>query len=241
MTLSPDSIEFKILLSLTMFIIILKFLITLFIGNKILKKKKEEGAVAFDFLFSVFIFMGALLISRIILTIFDYALTRFDIDVYYISPNIWFWKTGVVFGALGPAALLWVLDKKVMNFKFKGIFTYIIIIISMIVLAYPVHNEWDFQVVSFLIFFAGVGALLVLFIFGYIIKNSTGQVRTTAILILFGLIIWVAGGSIVNLSIVSYFVAIYGDSVQIPIYLISTILKSIGLIMFAYGSTRLTL
>ena len=91
--------------------------------------------------------MFMLAISRIFYFIFDFYLTKFDNSLYYISPNIWIWKVGNFLSAISAAYLLYVIDKKVMQFKFKGSFAYIVFIVSMVQFFYPVNFRslsWKF-------------------------------------------------------------------------------------------------
>lgn len=238
MTISPGSFVFGLILGLTIFIMVVQAGIFVYLGRRILEKRKEKEIVSFDFIFGVFLLILFLLIARIFYSIFDFYYTQFDQSLYYISPNIWFWKMGEVFTGIGPAILIFIIDKKILGFKFKGILSYILIAGIIAGFVYPVSNTFDFQMVSSIGLISGFGAAIIPIIFIYIASKSTGEVKKIAILILVGFILYIVGSLLVLDNLVTFLVSLYGSNMQIVLYITSTGLKSIGLIIFSFGATK---
>ncbi|MGV9200514.1 MAG: hypothetical protein ACOC4M_17030, partial [Promethearchaeia archaeon] len=125
MSLNPDTFEYRLFFILTVIILITKVVLAIYLGKKIHNKKKREKELKIDFIFSVFILMVCLFISRLLYTYFDFFLTQFDNQKYYIMPNILYWKIASFVAAAGFAFTLYVIDKKVLKFKLKGSLAYL--------------------------------------------------------------------------------------------------------------------
>ncbi|NMC05123.1 MAG: hypothetical protein GYA24_07930 [Candidatus Lokiarchaeota archaeon] len=228
----PDTYE--IIFLLTFLIILVKIVLGIYLGIK-LHKNKKDNLVAPLFLRSIMFLMILWAISRIFFTIFDFFLTRFVESTYPDFPNIWFWKAGALFSALPVVAVLLIVDKKILGNKFKGIFAYILLAAIILQTAYPVNTFQDFQVASTIGLAGSIMAFLVPILFLYI-GGKTPGLRKTAFTFAFGIIIYMVGGALVSASIIPVFYAV-GLS-QTLVYLISTSLKAMGLIMMAAGATR---
>ena len=74
------------------------------------------------------------------------------------------------------------LDKKILSFKFKGIFAYFYLAGLIFAIIYPINSYADFVIVSSVTVYAGLGAAIIPLIFLYIAIKSTGEVRRTSIL-----------------------------------------------------------
>ncbi|MHA1274224.1 MAG: hypothetical protein ACTSVV_06545 [Promethearchaeota archaeon] len=240
MTTQISAFELNFFLALTIILISVKLLLSIYLGKRIYYSKKETGQFSLNFITAFFVLIVSLLISRLFYLYFDFFLTKLDHTTYHLMPNVLIWKIGGVISASGFAFVLYVLDKKALKFKLKGIFVYIIIIGEIIVLAYPVKTAEDFTFVSELGIITGVGAFLVLFIFLYIGIKIPG-LRKPSFLMLSGLVIYAIGGILVNEFVVSLFVAIYGYDIRFLLYLLFIILKIIGLIIIAFSVTKFSI
>src|SRR6056297_1979718 len=118
MTIQPNSNEFFIILGFTIFIVIVKLVVALTLTKKIQDKKARDETAGLDFMKGVDGFIILLLISRILYIVFDFHYTKFNEDLYYLSPNIWFWKIGMCISALALMYIVYVVDKKILNNKY---------------------------------------------------------------------------------------------------------------------------
>lgn len=242
MALDPSSLEFQTLYWLTITILITKGIIVIFLGKKILSKRKESGAIAYDFLFGVFMLMFFLLVSRISYFIFDFYLTQFDVNLYHSSLLIVsLWKIGSILQTLGVAIILYIIDRKGFNFKFKGIVPILMVIMLVLIAFYPVSTEDNFEFVSTIHLITGFACFLLPFIFIYLGSKSTGTIKRHAWLLAIGEIIYILGSIMVNEFIVVALNGLLGGDYRIFIQIFSTSMKVIGLILLAIGASRFTL
>jgi len=226
--------EWTILLISIITLIVAKLLFTLYLGKRIYDKRKESGKIELDFRFAVFFFSLSFCIARIMFMYFDFFMTSFDPNLYYLSPNIIVWKLAILIAQSSIALLYFIVDLKVLKFKLKGIFAYIIMVITLIQVFYPVSSQAEFELVSTL---GMIGQLLVIFvplIFFYVGYKSPA-LRKTSYMVAIGILIFFIGGLILNGSIVS----LIGSTVLA--YFMSSILKIIGLLLFVYGSIKFVL
>jgi hypothetical protein len=207
----------------------------IYLGLKLRKSKKEENPVAPLFLRSIMYLMFLWAISRIFFTIFDFFLTEFVEATYANFPNIWFWKLGALFQAIGVVAVLLIVDKKILGNKFKGIFAYILLAAIIVQTLYPVIDFTDFQNVSTVGLIGSLMAFLVPILFLYIGAKTPG-LRRTALTFAFGIIIYMVGSALVSASIITIFYA--AGLSQTMVYFLSTSMKALGLIMMTAGATR---
>ncbi len=240
MLIAPDSLEFKFLFILTIILMVGKVIIIIFLFNKIIKKTRKEGKFEFDFLFSIFILILTLLISRILYTYFDFFLTQFDYTLYYKFPNILFWKIAGLIYALGFLCVLYVIDKKGLKFKLRGIPAWIMLILALFRFFYPVYSSEDFNFVSLLELFQIPFILLIPVIFIYIGIKISG-VRKVAFLIVIGFLIYGLGLLLVDENILEPLRIKYGVQIHVYIFFISLLSKIIGLSLMGFGVSKLYL
>ncbi|MBN2152916.1 MAG: hypothetical protein JW839_15805 [Candidatus Lokiarchaeota archaeon] len=229
----PDTYE--IIFLLTLGLILVKLILGLYLAVKVRRSKKEENPVAPLFIGTVMLLMFLWAVSRTLFMEFDFFLTKFVEATYPDFPNVWFWKFGSVFASVGVIAILFIVDKKILSNKFKGVFAYIMLAAAIVQFAYPVDDYADFVVASTIGIVGSATSFLIPILFLYIGKKTPG-LRRTAFTFAFGIIIYVLGGALVSASIIPMFYAL-GLS-QTMVYLISTSMKVLGLLMVAYGTTR---
>lgn len=236
----PDTQEYNLIFTFTIVLLAVKLFLVVFLTRRILIKKKQGEPIALNFSTSVLVLMISLFIGRIFFIIFDFFLTYFDLNLYPYSPGIWIWKIGSVFFCLGPIFMLYFIDKNVFHNKFRKAPEIFVIIAAILFLVYPVRNgnTNDFQFVSYLGFIAGVGLFLIPIAFIIIIRKTTGDAKKSAIFIVVSLLIYVIGGLFVNEGILGPLANIYGDNIRVMMHLLTTIVKSTGLIMFTYSAIR---
>ena len=221
----PDGYEIPFIF--TLIIMAVKLSLILFIAYKIVKKRKEKIRRASP---GVLFWITCLLISRILYTIFDYFLTKFDTSTYVDFPNLWYWKTASLLLAIGVAVLLIFIDRRVLHNKFKGIFGIIIIIAGAVQFFYPVHDLQEFAIASGIGTAADFCAFFIPILFIWI-AIKTPELRKISLAVAIGAIVYVVGGTLVSPT----FINLLGLTQDI-MYAIDTILKTIGLVMISYGA-----
>jgi hypothetical protein len=228
----PDGYE--IIYYLTLILILVKLLMAIYLGAR-LHKGKKENQVAPLFMSAIMYVMILWSISRVFFAIFDFFLTKFDTDTYALFPNVWFWKFGALFASIGVIIVLWIVDKKILGNKFKGIFAIIMLTSMVLETLWPVSTFADFQMASTIGLVGSLMAFLIPILFLYIGIKTPG-LRGTAFTLAFGIIIYTLGGGLVSAAIINVFLD--AGLTQTMVYFISTGMKIAGLLMVTIGATR---
>jgi len=142
----------------------------------------------------------------------------------------------MLFNAIGYSAVLFSVDKKFMDFRFRGIFAYIVLGVGVIQLLYPVNTPEDFTLVSNLALLSNIVAIVLPIMFIYIgIKTpKTSKYRNLAFIVAIGIIIYAIGSNLMVESIISSFEL----NIRIVIYFAFIILKLLGLSLFIFGVVK---
>ncbi len=228
----------SVILFLTIFLIFLKATISVYLAKKIQMKKKRGVVAGVKFLTGTMIMLLGLLISRIIFVYFDFVLTDFNDNNFPIYPNYVYWKVAMSFAAITLIYLLWVLDKVVMQNKFKGIPSIVTLLIIILVILLPVNSLDDFKLISMISTVVNIAALFIPGIFFYVAKKSSGTIRRNAFNIAIGILIYAISAVIVNESIVGLFDTLLGFQTRALLWWVSIIGKSIGLSLFSISSVK---
>nr|MDO8116183.1 hypothetical protein [Candidatus Sigynarchaeota archaeon] len=69
--------------------------------------------------------------------------------------------------------MIYITDKRVLNFKFKGIIAYILIGVVIFQLAYPVASKADFETISIASFIVNLVAIVIPAFFFYMAKQPS--------------------------------------------------------------------
>jgi hypothetical protein len=239
-SIEPYSPIFYTILAFTLVTVCVKIGLIAFLGRKLILKRKEGLGQGANFIMVVLFLMIGLLLSRVFYIIFDYNLTLFDAEVYTYSPNIWIWKLASAISVFGSLPIFYYIDKRILAFKLRGIPTILLFLGGIVTVAYPVREgvQSDFQIISLISLFTAIGALLIPIVFGYIAVKTPGDMRKIASMIVIGLILYAIGGTLVNEGLLAPLKENFGNEIQIWVYLLSTGLKSIGLSIFAVGSSK---
>ncbi len=237
MSLEPNTFEFNLFFILTVILLVAKFLIIIYIGVKIYLRKKETGKITFGFMMSMLILFICLFISRLIYTVWDFFLTEFDPSSFYIMPNIIYWKIGAMINAFGYAIVLYTIDKKIFDLKFKGIFAYFAIIVGIVQIIYPTNSSQDFDVVSTISILSNVISIVfptMFFYIGFKSPQSTGY-RKPAFLIAIGVIIYAIGTNLVIEALIIALESMFGANTRITLYFLFLVFKITGLTILTNG------
>ena len=237
MILDFNQNELDLFFTLTIILIITKAILATFLGYKIVQRKKQTGEFGFGFVFGVFALMICLLISRIVFIYFDFVLTKFDSSKLHLSPNVDFWRVGMFLILLGYSIFLFITDKKVLDFKFKGIISYILIAIALIIVIYPVSSASDFQFISTLSIGANVVAVIIPILFFYLARQESPY-RMASLAIAMGVIFYAIGANLVVELLLINLEQTFGSNIRITFWFLSLIFKISGLSLFSFGVTK---
>lgn len=231
---TPGTFEFQLFFIMTLIILITKVLLAIFLGVKVFKKKKETGKFDLDFIMCVFILLIVLFVSRVLYTIFDFALTEFDANRFYEMPNILYWKSAGFIASAGFVLTLFFIDKKVLNFKLKGIPAIFLLGVMCFQLFYPVNSSEDFTLVSQVGLLTTAVGLVLPVIFLYIGYKTPG-LRKTSYMIAFAVIIYGFGSMLVSEGILDPLRAAFGQDIHVTMFFFFLVFKVVGLTMLTYG------
>lgn len=235
MLLQLSSLELYVFFILTIILIAVKFILSLFLGIEIYNHKKKAGNFNFGFIFGVFIFVICMCISRSIFFYFDFFLTKFNPQKYFQQPNFLYWKIAMLINSVGAGIFVFITDLRVFDFKLKGTLAYFIIILGIIQFIYPVHNSQDFEFLSYFdLRFLVVGIIIPIYFFYLAWKPS--PYRVPCITLAIGIILYILGAIITAELILNML-----DQIRIFLYYISLILKVSGLFLFVYGVSIFTI
>lgn len=240
MKIEPNTFEYEFLLTLVIIIVIVKGIFSLYLLKKLFEKKEKEGKFQVDFLFCAFIFMVSLFISRILLIYYDFFLTYLDPSLFHLKPNVYIWKIANFPATLSISLMLYTLDKKVINFKLKGVLAYITLGVGFFQLLYPVNSAEDFQFIQNVGFIGIMVSLVLPFFFIYIAKISPrgSDLQKSSIALAIGIIVYAIGGNFVSETFLAPARDLYGDGVIITMWTLSLIIKLSGLGLLTYGARK---
>ncbi|MFX0073009.1 MAG: hypothetical protein ACFFAO_18180 [Candidatus Hermodarchaeota archaeon] len=237
MAVELTSLEFTSLYILTILLLIVKLILSFYLLRRILKDKKEKGQISYNFVFSFFILMLCLFFSRLIY-FYNFNLSKFDPDKYYLFPYYVYWKIASIVGMVGLAYLVFIIDKQAFKFKFKGILAYILIAGMIFIAVYPINSLEDFRLVSYVFISVSIVGALIPILFIYI-GIKTPPIRKYAYLFSLGVILYLISINLVTESTLAPLREIYGSSIHVIMYFIYFVLKVIGLSISAYYVNRL--
>ena len=213
MTIEVGSFEYNFLLTMTLIVLATKLILSTFLGKKLYDRWKETGEITFGFITSVFIMMVCLFISRLFYAQYDFVYTRYDPNLLHTYPGMFYWKIATLVSMIGYSTFLFAVDRKILDFRFKGIFSYIILIIALIAFFYPVSSPNDLEFLALLLLFANVVAIIIPILFFYIGKNP--DYHKPAFMTAIGIIVFAIAANITNETLVSILQGLYGSGSRI--------------------------
>ena len=238
MVITPDTLQYNIILGLTLFIIFLKAVLLVYLGTKIWKRRQEASFVAGDFMSGVFIMILGLMISRIFYFIFDFHYTQFNMLLYPDAPQVWFWKMGQLVAGLGQVYLVYIIDKKILGGKFKGIPALFMIVGLIILFVWPVRNLDDFGLVSGLSVFPQAPVLLLPIVFISLAIKGSGELRKTSAMMIGAILCIIIAALAVNAGLVTALNNMVGEDVDVYLYFLQSGLKTGGYLLLISASQK---
>ncbi len=224
---------------LTIIFVVGLVILDVFICMKVIEHKRQSGSAKFGFIHGVVVLITCLIVSRLIYMQFDFKLTLFDPDTYFLFPNIWFWKTAGLISTMGYASFIFVTDYRVLKFRLKGIFAYVLCSFSIFQFFYPVDSKPAFDLVSTIDLISNVVAIVIPAFFFYV-GSKPSPVQTAARSIAWGVIVYAIGANIQVEAIIVALTSAFGVPIRMMIYLISLFCMLGGLGLFSYGVSQFT-
>ena len=160
----------------------------------------------------------------------------YDPNLFHTYPAILCWKIATLVSMIGYATFLFTIDRKILDFRFKGIFSYIIMGFALFAFFYPVNSSKDLEFLAIILLFANIVAIIIPILFFYIGRDQ--EYRKPAYMTAIGIIIFAIAANITNESLVHYIEVVFGQGTRIFLHLLSGILKVSGLLIFSYGITK---
>jgi len=225
--MSLSAFDFLLAEWLTVFVIIINYILAFYVGMKLFKRRKESPIGINDFYTGVFIFFIILAVSQSLFFYIDFFLTKFDPLLYIVEPALSYYRIASLFLIGGIGVFLIIIDRSILKNKFKGLFGFINIGIAILHLFYPINNKSDFDMLSII---GLIGPLIVLIVpvtfiwLGY--KNPA--YRTTSYLF--------AAGSILYCLSILFFL-----NVETPTIVLSMVFRISGLLVLVISATKLKL
>lgn len=217
MAIEPNSFEFNILFVLTIILIVIKLCLSIYLASRIFNKRKKSGTFEVDFLFGIFLIMLGLFVSRLLYFYYDFYLTSFDPEKLFIMPNVIIWKVANFIGSFCFFVLLLVIEKRLLKFKFKGVFAFFLLITALFQLFFPVNTSADFQFDSAIGIVSSLALLLVPAIFIYVGIKTHG-LRSTSFTFVIGIVLFFIGATILSESIIAPLQMVFGEGFRIVVF-----------------------
>ena len=236
--IEPNTFEYNLLFTLTIILLIIKASFSLFLGREVIKQTKTKGHFEVDFLFAVFILMLCLFISRIIGLYLDFFLTYLDESRYFQPENFIYYRIGSFILLSGFAFLLFTLDSKVINFKFKGIPSFIVFAGSIFILIYPINSEEDIHLI-YIVELISISLVIFIPVLLVYFGIKAREIRKISFLITLGTIIYFISALIVNDYIMDVLRDLIGPGGHLLLHTIYIALKVVGLFFITYGASNL--
>jgi hypothetical protein len=227
----PD--QYMTLFYMTIVLLAAKVSIVAFLVSRIVVERRSIEKTPLYLLYAGTICMLTFLSSRLLYIIFDFSLTKFDTALYTISPSIWIWKVANLVSSSGTISLLWVVERKILIHKFKGMLVIIASVSSAIQFLYPVPEGSleDFNLISTIGLFGALGVFVIPIVFFALGRTAPG-LRRFAWIFSFGVLIYAIGSSGMSQTILD---TILSGMDRDAVYILSIGLKIIGLVITTYG------
>jgi len=228
-----NDLEYLVPYVCTLFLIVAKLIFGVYLYQKY-KNSEEKNYFVKGASVLMFLLGG----SRIAYFIFDFYLTRLNPDLFWQYPNVWLWKTGNFLSGAGISYLLYVVDRKVYNFKFKGILAYGNLAIALVQFLWPISGPESYNLVSTIGFLSILFALLIPITFLYVGIKSTGDLRKMSFLMVLGILLYSFAGQLLNESLLEMIGATKGTTIRVFFFSFVPLFKIVALGIVTYSATK---
>ena len=226
--LYPDSFTYNLFFILSTIILILKLVITLYFGYLVYKHKKEIGKFEFDFTTGMFFLILCLFLFRLILIIYNFGLIYGD-PANKTPISGLFYAFGVLIQGVGYAICIFAIDKSVLDFKFKGIFSYIVLGIGILFL----FDQGAIITMTLNVIYTLIAVMIPLLLFYVGSKNPT--LKRAAYTISIGVILYAIAMLLLIANVLELVDQSFGSNGVVVLQIINFVLKFIAIALIAYG------
>lgn len=213
-----------------------KFALAFYLHTKIRAKVALTGVKRLDFLYGVFILILGLGLARLTYGYYDFFLTKFDPNLLWVRPNVYFWQVATFIGGFTGAFVLFAVERDIYRFKLKLIPTTVIMGVAFVQLFYPIRSQADFALVSNLGTIGMLSSVIVVFTFVYLAVKSSGEMRRVSLVLVFSLIGYALTGMLMSEPILNAIDVGFG--LRTVIIILVPIAKLVFLGLFGYGATK---
>ncbi|MDD1778623.1 MAG: hypothetical protein LUQ65_10690, partial [Candidatus Helarchaeota archaeon] len=126
----------------------------------------------------------------------------------------------------------------VLKFRLKGILGYIVIIVGILHLFYPVYTMDDFWTLSMISTVTGISIMLIPIFFLYLGIKVPGS-RAVAFLMAFGSILYAVAGLCISETVLGPLELAFGGDIRSIFIIVMTLVRGGSLIMMALSSVKL--
>jgi hypothetical protein len=191
-----------------------------------------------NFIMAVLLLMLGLAISRICFFVFDFYMTHYDSSQVYVYPNIIMWKVGMFISMLSGVPIVYVVERDIYQFKTKKIPTIVVGSLSVASLVYPVHNNFDFNIISAIVSVAMLVSIIIPVGFIYLATKTTGQIRRVCIMISLAIVFYGIGSIFITDGVLTFMEQTIHPEIRTPMIIIVPILKILSLITASYATVN---
>ncbi|MHA1733329.1 MAG: hypothetical protein ACTSU5_15390 [Promethearchaeota archaeon] len=165
-------------------------------------------------------------------------MTKYDPATYVVEPNLTVWRIASVVSAAGAGTFIFILDRAIFNFQFKGVLAYIVYAIGVMYALVPIHTLDEFTLVSNIALIGGLVILSIPFMFFWLgWKNPS--LRRVSFIVGLGILIFAVGGTLLGENIMQLGESILGPGVRVFLIVASVVLRIVGLLMLSYGALNM--
>ncbi|MHA1300832.1 MAG: hypothetical protein ACTSO9_15550 [Candidatus Helarchaeota archaeon] len=189
-------------------------------------RKYQSDEIKNKIILGFSLFFLFLACARIFYMVFDFYLTNFNPFLY--QTHILVWKIATLLSEVGIGILLIISEKKVFQGKDKYFFFICYVIFVCIGIVWP-----EFEMAENFATWAVMFAAFILFSYIYLAVVLEGEARKRAILVVFGLLLYTSGSTVLHQYFIQAIISLGGSSFLM--YFISPILKILAAILLALG------
>ncbi len=233
-------LQLNIGLFVTLLVIIAKFSIAAFFGRRVALQVKVQAKRRLTFLGAAFLLVLCLGISRSIYLYYDFFLTKFDPDLLWGRPQIYYWQAATCIGGYSSAFILFVLERDIYRFKTCLIPTGLTVATATIQLLWPVNSEADFKFVSTIGLVGTLAMLIAIFTFIYLAVKSTGLMRKVCVALTVGILIYAVAGMAMSENLLATLDAAI-PGVRTVVIVAVPLIKIFAFIIIAWGAVHFQL
>ena len=108
----------------------------------------------------------------------------------------------------------------------------------VVVMVYPINNMNDFNTDSTFLVIPSIGLLVLPFVFIWLGHKSSGELKVTSYIIVWGAALYLVGSLVVNAGFITFIDTTFNGSFDVYCYFVWMIAIVIGIVLIAYAATK---